>query len=47
MYSDTKKFDLPSHKRDLLKHKLKCICFNFLNSYDFDKVSINLIESEY
>ena len=39
-------FNLPSEKRDLLKNKLKDICFSTLNSYNFDKVNTNLTESE-
>ena len=39
-------FNLSSEKRDLLKNKLKDICFSTLNSYNFDKVNTNLTESE-
>ena len=39
LYRDTLEFNLPSEKRDLLKNKLKDICFSTLNSYDFDKVN--------
>ena len=45
-YRDTLQFNLPSEKRDLLKTKLKDICFSTLNSYNFDKVDTNLTESE-
>ena len=46
LYCDTLDFNLPSEKRDLLKNKLKDICFSTLNSYNFDKVDTNLTESE-
>ena len=46
LYRDTLQFNLPSEKRDLLKNKLKDICFSTLNSYNFDKVNTNLTESE-
>ena len=46
LYRDTLQFNLPSQKRDLLKNKLKDICFSTLNSYNFDKVNTNLTESE-
>ena len=46
LYHDTLEFNLPSEKRDLLKSKLKDICFSTLNSYNFDKVNTNLTESE-
>ena len=45
-YRDTLQFNLPSEKRDLLKNKLKDICFSTLNSYNFDKVNTNLTKSE-
>ena len=47
MYHDTLQFNLPSEKCDLLKNKLKDICFSTLNSYNFDKVNTNLTESEF
>ena len=46
LYRHTLQFNLPSEKRDLLKNKLKDICFSTLNSYNFDKVNTNLPESE-
>ena len=46
LYCDTLEFNLPSAKCDLLKNKLKDICFSMLNSYKFDKVNTNLTESE-
>ena len=46
LYRDTLQFNLASEKRDLLKNKLKDICFSTLNSYNFDKVNTNLTESE-
>ena len=46
LYRDTLQLNLPSEKRDLLKNKLKDICFSNLNSYNFDKVNTNLTESE-
>ena len=46
LYRDTLQFNLASEKRDLLKNKLKDICFSTLNSYNFDKVNANLTESE-
>ena len=46
LYRDTLQFNLPSEKRDLLKNKLKDICFSTLNSYNFDKANTNLTESE-
>ena len=46
LYRDTLQFNLPSEKRDLLKNKLKDICFSTLNSYNFDKVNTNLTETE-
>ena len=36
----------PSEKCDLLKNKLKHICFSTLNSYNFDKINSNLTESK-
>ena len=44
LYCDTLQFNLPSEKRDLLKNKFKDICFSTLNSYNFDKVNINLTD---
>ena len=46
MYRDTLQFNIPSEKQDLLKNKLKVICFSTLNSYNFDKINANLTESE-
>ena len=43
---DTLQFNLSSENHGLLKNKLKYICFSILNSYNFDKVTINLLESE-
>ena len=43
---DTLEFTLPSEKHDLLKHKLKHVCFSTLNSYNYDKVNTNLTEPE-
>ena len=44
-YRDTLQFNLPSEKRNLLKNKLKDICFSTLNSYNFDKFKTNLTEA--
>ena len=46
LYRDILQFNLPSEKCNLLKNKLKDICFSTLNSYNFDKVNTNLTESE-
>lgn len=46
MYCEILEFKLPSEKRNLLKNKLKDICFSTLNSYNFDKINSNLSESE-
>ena len=35
-----------SENRDILKNKLKDICFSTLKSYSFDKVEKNLSEAE-
>ena len=46
LHRDTLQFNLPSEKRDVLKNKLKDICFSTLNSYNFDKANTNLTDSE-
>ena len=46
LYCDTLEFNVLSEKHDLLKNKFKGIYFSTLNSYNFDKVNTNLIESE-
>ena len=46
MYCDALEFILPCEKRDLLKKKLKDVCFSTVNCYNFDNVSSNLTESE-
>ena len=46
LYPDTLQFNLSSEKRDLLKNKLRDICFSTLNYYNFDKVNTNLTEAE-
>ena len=43
---DTLQFNLSSENHDLLKNKLKDICFSTVNSYNIDKVNSNLLESE-
>ena len=46
LHRDTLQFNLPSEKRDVLKNRLKDICFSTLNSYNFDKANTNLTDSE-